>query len=69
MDLFNFLADIKATPYCCVALANRCREKGARQDKNPDLYKISMPISDVGRVCQEILLLYIPDNAGHRYLK
>lgn len=57
MDWFDFVAEAKIALYQCGAIARRFRGKVVRQDKEPELHQLSTDISDVDRVCQEIVLL------------
>jgi fructose-1,6-bisphosphatase/inositol monophosphatase family enzyme len=58
MDWFNFVADIRTALYQCGAVSRRLKGKVARQVKEPEPFQISTAISDVDRICQEILLLH-----------
>lgn len=59
MDWFSFVADIRTALYQCGAVSRTLRGKVERQDKEPEPYQLSTAISDVDRVCQEILLLHV----------
>jgi len=57
-DWFDFIDSTRVALYQCAALATRFRGKVEREDKEPEQYQLSTAVSDVDRVCQEIILLH-----------
>ena len=57
MDWFKFSRDMRIALDQCGQVAARFKGKVNREEKEPELYQLSTSISDVDRVCQEIILL------------
>lgn len=57
MDWFKFSRDMRIALYQCGQVAKRFKGKVNREEKEPEQYQLSTSISDVDRVCQEIILL------------
>jgi len=57
MDWFKFSRDMRIALYQCGQVATRFKGKVNREEKEPEQYQLSTSISDVDRVCQEIILL------------
>jgi fructose-1,6-bisphosphatase/inositol monophosphatase family enzyme len=58
VDWFNFVAEIRVALYQCGAVSKKLKGKVAQQHKEPEPFQISTAISDVDRICQELLLLH-----------
>ena len=57
MDWTVFCAEMMTCLYQCGHIAQRLKGKVTREDKEPEEYQLSTAISDVDRLCQEIILL------------
>jgi myo-inositol-1(or 4)-monophosphatase len=57
MDLTMFCEEMKICLYQCGRVAQRLRGKVTREEKEPEEHQLSTSVSDVDRICQEIILL------------
>jgi len=57
MDWTVFCEEMSVCLYQCGQVARRLRGKVAREDKEPEEHQLSTGISDVDRMCQEIILV------------
>ncbi|MFP3879792.1 MAG: inositol monophosphatase family protein [Dehalococcoidia bacterium] len=57
MDWTVFCAEMTTCLYQCGCIAKRLKGKVTREDKEPEEYQLSTAVSNVDRLCQEIMLL------------
>jgi len=57
MDWRKFSMEIKVSLYQCGQLATNLRGKINKEEKEPEPYQLSTSVSDIDRICQEIILL------------
>lgn len=57
MDWFKFFRDMRIALYQCGQVARKFKGKVSKEEKEPEQYQLSTSISDVDRVCQEIISL------------
>jgi fructose-1,6-bisphosphatase/inositol monophosphatase family enzyme len=57
MDWLKFSRDMRIALYQCGQIAKRFKGKVSREEKEPEQYQLSTSVSDVDRICQEIILL------------
>ena len=57
MDWRKFSMEIKVSLNQCGQLATNLRGKINKEEKEPEPYQLSTSVSDIDRICQEIILL------------